>query len=203
MPVTGGIEVCPEATIVWPLGLRQMRLCLDLDGCICEYDFPKLVSRFFGIDLVPQEIFAYDLADVLGVSPLEINKMFEEQVYGPPNFIEGALETLKEWQSKGYELVVFSNRVKYMGYDGLATWLKYYDIPFNGIDGGKGKYDIHLDDSPRKLMSTDSKRKLLFDQPWNRRCLNVTGSLQRVKSWQEIRDVCASLDTEFGKSRNV
>jgi len=167
---------------------KPKRLCLDLDGCIVMYDFPKIVKNFFSVDLSAQMIFAYDLADVLGVSPVLINTMSKEQVYGKPNLCEGAIDTLKEWESMGYELIIYSNRVKYMGYDGLAMWLIDWKIPFSEIDGGQGTYDVHIDDSPSKLMATDSKIKLLFDQPWNQRCHNITGKLIRVKNWEGVRD---------------
>jgi len=163
------------------------RICVDLDGVVCEYDFPKIVKNFFGVDLSAKAIFAYDLADVLGVSPILINIMFKEQVYGKPNFIDGAIETLNKWEGK-YELIIYSNRVKYMGHKGLESWLVGWQIPFNKIDGGRGSYDVHIDDSPGKLMATDSKLKLLFNQPWNERCLNITGKLTRVQSWKEIRE---------------
>jgi len=169
-------------------GQKPKRLCLDLDGCIVMYDFPLLVKNFFGIDLSAQMIFAYDLADVLGVAPALINTMFKEQVYGKPNFVKDAIKTLKEWKSKSYELVIYSNRIKYMGYEGLAKWLVDWQIPFSGIDGGQGSYDVHIDDSPSKLMATDSKVKLLFSQPWNQRCHNITGQLIRMKNWEEVRD---------------
>tara|TARA_Y100000310_G_scaffold144390_1_gene143662 strand:- start:29295 stop:29801 length:507 start_codon:yes stop_codon:yes gene_type:complete len=164
-----------------------MRLCIDIDGVVCQYQFSKIVKNFFGVDLSLAAIFAYDLADVLGVAPSLIDTMFKEQVFGKPNLVDGAIETLNEWKSKGYELVIFSNRVKSMGYDGLAKWLIEHQIPFSGIDNGNGEYDFHIDDSPHKLMSTDSKVKLLYDQPWNKRCLNVTGKLKRVHNWQEIK----------------
>ena len=191
------VEILPEMTIVWPkMDFHKMRgnsqntkrLCLDLDGCICEYDFPKIAKNFFGVDLSAKMIFAYDLADVLGVSPVLINMMFKEQVYGKPNFVKGAIDTLEEWESKGYELIIFSNRIKYMGEERLLGWLTDWQIPFSKIDGGLGKYDIHIDDSPSKLMSTDSKIKLLFDRPWNERCHNITGELKRVYNWTEIRN---------------
>jgi len=171
----------------YKLESRPKRICIDIDGVIAEYDFPKIVKNFFGVDLSAQMIFAYDLADVLGVSPVLINTMFKEQVYGKPHFIEGAIDTLKEWESKGYELVIYSNRVKYMGYEGLAKWLIDWQIPFSGIDGGQGSYDVHIDDSPAKLMATDSKIKLLFDQPWNQRCHNITGKLIRMKNCEGIK----------------
>uniref|UniRef100_A0A6M3LT47 5' nucleotidase n=1 Tax=viral metagenome TaxID=1070528 RepID=A0A6M3LT47_9ZZZZ len=195
------VEVLPEMTIVMPkiddLFSKDKwlkRICIDIDGCLCEYNFPKIVRDFFGVDLSAQAIFAYDLADVLGVAPSLINTMFKEQVYGKPNFVEGAIATLKEWESNGYELVIYSNRVKYMGYKGLARWLVDWQIPFSGIDEGQSEYDVHIDDSPSKLMATDSKLKLLFRQPWNTRCVNITGKLRRVRSWEEIRDVCSLLD---------
>ncbi len=163
------------------------RICVDLDGVVVQYDFPTIVKNFFGVDLSSQAIFAYDLADVLGVSPVLINTMFKEQVYGKPNFVEGAVEILQEWKSKGYELIIFSNRIKYMGVTSLQSWLEYYGIPFDRIDGGEESYDFHIDDSPAKLMATNSKVKLLYNRPWNERCLNITGALERVYNWNEIR----------------
>src|SRR3990167_10898217 len=157
------IEVLPEVTIVWPK--RELwknviwvkRICIDLDGSVCEYDFPGIVKSFFGVDISATAIFAYDLADVLGVAPILIDSMFREQVYGSPTLISGAIDTLRKWKQEGHELVIYSNRVKYMGESGLVKWLIDYQIPFGGISDGTGKYDIHVDDSPSKLMATDSE----------------------------------------------
>ena len=71
------------------------RLLVDLDGCVVEYNFPLLVKKFFGVDISKMQIYAYDLADVLGVTPALIDKMFQRQVFGKPNFIDGALETFQ------------------------------------------------------------------------------------------------------------
>ena len=188
------IEVLPEMTIVYPKELLEniiwpKRICVDLDGVICEYDFPKIIKSFFGVDISSKMIFAYDLAEVLGVAPMLIKTMFNEQVYGKPTLVEGAIDTLNEWKAKGYELVIYSNRVKYMGRNELIRWLINYQIPFDGIDGGQGAYDVHIDDLPSKLMGTDSEVKLLFNQPWNERCLNITGKFIRVNSWDEISQI--------------
>ena len=120
MVVSRQIRGFPSLQDIFANVKRAKRICLDLDGCICEYNFPKIVKNFFGVDLSSKMIFAYDLADVLGVAPALINTMFKEQVYGKPNLVEGALDILKEWKSQGYELVIYSNRVKYMGYKGLS-----------------------------------------------------------------------------------
>ena len=181
--------VLSEATIIESKEMTTKHILTDLDGVVCAYPFDKIVKNFFGVDLSPKDIYAYDLADVLGVSPKEIDKMFKEQVFGKPNFIEGSLDTLNEWKTKRYKIIIFSNRVKYMGYEGLARWLIKWEIPFNGIDSGAGSYDVHIDDSASKLMATDSKLKLLYDQPWNSRCRNITGKLVRVYDWQTIKSI--------------
>lgn len=72
---------------------------------------------------------------------------------------------------------------------GLVKWLSEWKIPFEDITvSGSGEFDVHIDDSPGKLMGTMSKTKLLYTQPWNTRCLDVTKALTRVKSWEEIRN---------------
>jgi len=187
MVVSRQIRELPKLEDIFANVPRAKRICIDIDGVICEYDFPNIVKNFFGIDLSAKMIFAYDLADVLGVAPALINTMFKEQVYGKPNFVEGAIDTLRKWREEGHRIDVYSNRVKYMGATGLAEWLWAYDIPFYSISDGSGVFDCHIDDSPAKLMGTNSKLKLLYDRPWNKRCLNITGGLERVYDWGEIR----------------
>ena len=166
----------------------RRRILVDVDGVIVSYDFTDLVWEKFHIRINPHHIFAYNLADVLGVTSKAIDEMFFDQVWGKPEFIKGAIETLSEWKSK-YEIVIYSNRVKYMGYDGLTRWLIDSGVPFSGITGGQGFYAFHIDDRPKKLCDTNSSVKLLFTQPWNLRCLNIENRLTRVNSWQEIRDI--------------
>uniref|UniRef100_A0A6M3L2P0 5' nucleotidase n=1 Tax=viral metagenome TaxID=1070528 RepID=A0A6M3L2P0_9ZZZZ len=166
---------------------RKPRLLLDIDGVIVRYDFVGLVKRYFGVDIEPKAIFAYNLADVLGVSSKEIDDMFQEQVWGEPVFMDNALDTLNEI-SKIYEIIIYSNRIKYMGEMGLVKWLINYQIPFEGIDYGQGEYDIHIDDRPEKLEDTKSSIKLLYTQPWNVSCLNVKNNLIRINNWEGVRN---------------
>jgi 5'(3')-deoxyribonucleotidase len=166
--------------------VRKPRLLLDIDGVVVKYDFVGLVKRYFGVDIQPDAIFAYNLADVLGVSSKEIDNMFQEQVWGRPVFMDNALEVLKEIH-QFYEIIVYSNRVKYMGEFELVKWLSDNQVPFDGIDFGQGKYDFHIDDRPKKLEDTDSSIKLLYTQPWNKKCCNIKKNLTRVNNWYEIR----------------
>ena len=184
------VEVLPEMTIVWP-EIRKPRLLLDIDGVVIKYDFVGLVKRYFGVDIKPNAIFAYNLADVLGVSSKEIDDMFQEQVWGNPVFMDNALDVLNE-AKQHYEIVIYSNRVKYMGEIGLITWLVENRVPFDGIDYGQSKYDFHIDDRPEKLEDTDSSIKLLYTQPWNEGCLNIKNNLIRVKNWREVKSYVQS-----------
>ena len=179
------VEILPQMTIIWTKLIKPC-LLLDIDGVVIKYDFVGLVKRYFGVDIEPKAIFAYNLADVLGVPSKEIDNMFQEQVWGKPNFMDNALDVLNEIKQI-YEIVIYSNRIKYMGEIGLITWLGEHRIPFKGIDYGQGKYDVHIDDRPEKLEDTDSSIKLLYTQPWNKGCLNIKSNLKRVNNWNDIR----------------
>ncbi len=170
------------------LETRKPRLLLDIDGVVVKYDFVGLVKRYFGVDIEPRAIFAYNLADVLGVSSREIDDMFQEQVWGKPDFMDNALDTLNE-MSKIYEIIIYSNRIKYMGEKGLVKWLIDCRIPFEGIDYGQSEYDFHIDDRPEKLEDTNSSVKLLYTQPWNISTMNIKRNLTRVNNWYEIRSI--------------
>lgn len=167
-----------------------MIICIDLDGVVVRYDFHRLAKQYFGVKLPEDEIFAYDLADVLGVSPDEINDMFKEQVWGKPKFIEGAVETMRGWLNK-YVIGILSNRTKYMNIEGLIQWMEHYKIPFSFVVTKLKTYPFayHIDDSPSKLMKVNAENKILFNQPWNKRCLNIKNGMIRVNNWQEIREI--------------
>ncbi len=168
------------------LETKKPRLLLDIDGVVVKYDFIGLVKRYFNVDIEPKAIFAYNLADVLGVSSKEIDNMFQEQVWGEPVFMDNAFDVLNEIKQI-YEIIIYSNRIKYMGEAGLVKWLVDYQIPFEGVDYGQGVYDIHIDDRPEKLEDTISSVKLLYTQPWNEGCLNIKNNLKRIYNWYEIR----------------
>jgi 5'(3')-deoxyribonucleotidase len=173
--------------VPYKLERPKPKILVDIDGVIAQYDFPKIVKDFFGIDLSSQVIFAYDLADVLGVAPKLIDLMFRKQVFGKANLMPGALKILGDF-SKKYEIIIYTNRTKYMTSIELVTWLIENEIPFDGIDYcPEQRYYAHIDDSPSKLASTNSGIKILFNQPWNTHCVDAQKQFLRVGSWSEIR----------------
>lgn len=171
-------------------------IIVDIDGCIAKYDFPTLTKQYFGKSIPNKGVWTYSLEDSLGVASRHIIDMFTEEVFAPPNFVQGALGALKHFISKDYNVCIHTNRLKFMEVNELEDWLNKWGIPYSSIivNGDlPGYVHAHVDDSPKKLMYTDDnttvKHLLLFDNPWNRQCLNITGKLHRVKTWKEIREV--------------
>lgn len=167
-----------------------MKILLDLDGVVFAYDFARIVKEHFGITLIAP-IYAYDLADELGVANKEIDEMFSNQVWGKPEFVKGALDVLKEWEFKNYEVVIFTNRIKYMGGIELVNYLIKNKVYFKGISGtGQDQdYDFHIDDRPSKLAESNSKNKILFTQSWNEGCHDLKKQFTRVENWQQINEI--------------
>ncbi len=180
-----------------------MRLLLDIDGTLCSYPFKSMVKKCFNVDLDPLSIYAYDLADVLGVSTDSINDMFKEQVFGKPTFEDNALGILNEWHKEN-SIVIYTNRLKYMSPRELLIWITDNKIPCDGVDmNGTGYYDVYIDDSPAKLMSVKSAIKLLYAQSWNQNCLNITKELRRVNSWLQVKEVLNSFYASTTGTSNV
>lgn len=168
---------------------QNKRILVDCDGVFCNYDFASLVKQYFGVDIDARQIFAYNLADVLGVSSVEIDDMFERQVWGDPDFIPQSIATMLDWKRYGHNVAIYSNRIKYMGTAGLFEWLLKWGVPFSGISDGTGDWHYHIDDRPEKLCDTNSQVKILYSQPWNQGCLNIRNRIKRVDDWEQIREI--------------
>ena len=141
---------------------------------------------------------SYSLEDSLGVSSRSVDEMFLAETHAPPNLVEDSIETLQHFVDNGYEIIVYSMRVRYMSESGLSSWLIRYGIPHSRImhnseltSRAAGYIDYHIDDSPKKLIDLGqvSNHKLLFDCPWNRNCMNIYNIVRRVYSWKEIKEV--------------
>jgi len=175
---------------------KTLNLLVDIDGCVCKYDFPALTKKYFGKAIPNKGVWTYSLEDSLGVASRLVTDMFAKEVYSEPNLIQGAVGALKHFISKDYNVCVHTNRLRWMTPEELGDWLDKWGIPYSSIitNGALPSYVVaHVDDSPAKLMGTDDettvKHLLLFDSPWNRQCLNITGKLHRVRTWAEVKEV--------------
>ena len=173
------------------------RICLDLDGVVCEYDFPRMIKEDFGIDIRTEDIYTYDIDDILGVTKEAVKAMFKKRVYDPARCEPDARDTMEEWIERGYKILVYSSRSSLMGSVTLELWIDENHIPCTHLTTGQGEYDIHIDDRPSKLAATDSRHKLLYNRPWNRGCWDIKHQFRRVYDWKEIKErVHALLEEE-------
>lgn len=171
-------------------------LLIDIDGVICQYNFPELTKQYFGQAVPNKGIFAYSLEDSLGLPKSAVANMFALEVGSSPNLIPGAIQVLKHFIMRDYNILIYSHRLNWMTPSGLKDWLEEYGIPFSAVVGCEELPNYVLaqvDDSPQKLMDTAEqiqvRHSLLFDNPWNKKCLNITGRLERVKNWSEVRRI--------------
>jgi len=171
-------------------------LLVDIDGTICQYDFPKLLKKYFGVAIPNSGIFTYSLEDSLGVPPKMIEDMFAKEVYEEPNMIPGARSALKGFIDKGYNILILSNRLSWMTADELSDWLDDWGILYTDVLGNgelPSYVHAHIDDSPLKLLRVDEetivKHRILFTCPWNKQCLDILGKFERARNWAEVRRI--------------
>jgi len=176
---------------------KEMKnLLIDIDGVICQYDFPRLTKQYFGVEVPNAGVFTYSLEDSLGLPPKAISDMFAKEVFAEPNMIPGAIQQLERFIDSGYAVLIYSNRLHWMTQEELGDWLDKWGIPYTDvINGGQLPSYIHgyVDDSPVKLLSVDEqtivKHLILFTNPWNKRCLDILGKFERAKNWNQVRRI--------------
>jgi len=172
----------------------RKKIVVDIDGVVAQYDFPRMIKKHFGVDIKQEDVWTYAIEDALGVAPNDVYTMFRSEIFDTPLFVPGAREALDKLNRK-HDVFIYTNRIKIMGMQPLIKWLDdnkiaHSKIIFNNLHPD-GQFDYHIDDSPLKLMDMNGTtvKKLLFDQPWNRNCLNITGRMQRVCGWAEVLEV--------------
>jgi len=171
-----------------------MNIICDLDGVVIEYDFPTLIGKYFGVRIAQKDIHAYSLEDCLGVGSDVVREMFSKEVHNKPLFVPGAINALTYFMSRDWQVYILTNRLYFMSEEALERFLDLYCIPYTGIINGEipDYASFHIDDSPQKLMDTRERTRighsLLFSRLWNKKCKNITGELERVRNWKEIKE---------------
>ena len=172
-------------------------LLVDIDGVICQYDFPRLTKQYFGVEIPNEGIYTYSLEDALGVPSKAVGDMFAKEVFAKPNFVDGAVNYLKYFLDNGYTVNIYSKRLHWMTQEELGNWLDKWGIPYTDVINGGGDLPSYIhgyvDDSPTKLLKIDEqttvKHLILFSNPWNVHCLDILGKFERAKNWLEVRRI--------------
>lgn len=172
-------------------------LIVDVDGVIAQYNFPRMMKKWFGVSVKNEDIWCYSLEDALGLDPFLVEEMWVAEADEPAIFIPGAIKSLEELRLAGYKILIRSQRAKIMGAERLEGWLEENKIPFDQVLATPLDMPDYahaaIDDRPSKLSLLNElvkvKTLILFDQPWNRQCLNIHGRFYRVKTWAQVKSV--------------
>lgn len=170
-------------------------ILIDIDGCVAQYDFPRIVKKHFGVEVANKQVQLYSLEDCLGLPSEQVNGMFKTEAFEPPNLIRGAVRALDWLVVNDWNVCIHSNRVKFMGKEGLEDWLDKYSIPYSVVLNGDALpcyVQAAVDDYPSKLLRIDEettvKKLLLFNQPWNEMCLDLLRKFTRVNNWTQVME---------------
>jgi len=172
-------------------------IIVDIDGVICQYDFRGIIKKHFGVDIKSNStMWGYSVEDCLGLPYNDVAKMFGEESYEPPNMVPGAVKTLTNLIADGFHVSILSNRLKFMEYSDLEDWLDDSGIPYSELitfDTLPQYAHAMVDDSPSKLLCVDEtirvKNLILFDNPWNKKCLDILNKFQRARNWKSVKEI--------------
>ncbi len=201
------------------------RIYVDFDDVLCETArvLAKVIAREFGKIIPYEEITSFDLTESFALNDAESQRLFD--LFHDPNIllgitpIDGAAETLREWQATGHFIHIVTGRPP-ATCQASHDWLKAQDVPFSrmsfvdkysrnhapveGVDTitltelRKMDFDLAIDDSPTAiefLVDNTDIPVIIFDRPWNRNILDPKDSQQimRCASWTDVLDCTRSI----------
>lgn len=195
-----------------------MLIGVDMDNVLMDISRPfcRFLKRAYNIDLRHEDIYTFDIWEILGVTRGRVNEMFSEY-YQSHEFrgmqpIEGSQEGVSELWNEGHDLFDITSRPSELIMPTLKTLERDFQNRFVGIQFTR--YHLNPNDAPTKgdvcrklgvdIMIEDSlgfavecaengTPVLLLDQPWNQ-CDDLPQGVTRVNPWHEIVERISSED---------
>ena len=193
-----------------------MNIYVDFDDCLCETAlyFSGLVKEMFGINCPYEKIRYFNLQKSFSLTDEEYDKMMiyahQPQVLLSYKETPGAVETIKDWTDKGYDVKIITGRPA-SAYEASRQWLNEHGLerlPLyclnkygrdNFIKGStfnleledyyKMHFDYAVEDSPHAFKFFEhlpDLKVLVFDRPWNRECDFPNKNYKRCSDWKMI-----------------
>ncbi len=182
------------------IGFDIDEVLLDTIPAFLDYHNPKL-----GTDFKKEDIFTYDLWEIIGCSREEAIGLFREFFFSGHEIkpVEGAIEAV-DYLSRSHELYNITSRdimLKDLTHACIDKYFpnKFKEIHFTnqwgtgksttkGIICSEQKIDVLIEDGLHyaREVSQLGIRVLLYDCPWNQE--EVNGYIKRVRNWPEIVD---------------
>jgi uncharacterized HAD superfamily protein len=212
--------------------MRIPQIYVDIDDVLAETTraLAELARQDFGKDVDFEDLRVFDLSVSLGLDEKEFPR-FMAAAHAPDFLlglepVMGARETLAQWSEAGARIHLITGRPPATE-ETTRRWLEERAIPHerlefvdkygrhpecattSRLDLHRREYDFCIEDShemARELARHSSGWILLFDRPWNRRCVageETEGrrNLQRVRDWAQIRSLAAPLESRPSAGR--
>jgi 5'(3')-deoxyribonucleotidase len=175
-----------------------LRLGIDLDGVVADFNrgWTSAYNDRFGAELVPEMVTTWD-------SPLELTHFADMRAFwawardhdGHSVFrhlepYPGAVETLRELNREGHDVVILTAKPNWAVHDTLE-WIADHRIPTREIHFIDAKHtiacEVYLDDAPSQVRDlaayrADTATVCRFVRPWN---VPVDGA-RDVRDWHEF-----------------
>lgn len=195
------------------------KIYIDLDDVLCEtaLEFLSLLESRHGRKLTFDQLTSFDLGVSFGLSHIELAEFMaaahEPQVLKLLKPVDGAIDAIKLWYEKGYEIHIVTGRPP-STLKASQQWLVMHNIPHTSLTfvDKYSRYDLNettplpvplgelqsfgfcfaVEDSPsfvNYLVKTLGIPVALFDRPWNRNYVPEGAIAQKVLRCRGWRDV--------------
>lgn len=167
-----------------------MRLGVDIDGVVCEFQeaYNRWVARMYDLPVIPIDRFDWYLAYPNGARLWSAahSEGIAEDIYMSAAVTPDAVEVLKK-ASEDWEIRFITYRPARLA-PITNEWLDRHDLPYpvtHTDDKASVPCDLYVDDHPQTITSLHraGRKALLFRRPWNREAWDLPG----VWNWQSLR----------------
>lgn len=175
-----------------------MRLRIDLDGIVVDTVsyWVEEINKVSGENLTPQDITCWDVHKCTNIGKECYDIMNTGNFFQNPEPMTGAIETLKDLQNLGHEIVIVtavpfkSETAHYDKYKWCQQHLSFLNIDESFIATQRKDLvigDILFDDKPQNL-ETFVGKGVILDHPYNKNWKEQNYGVKRVYNWQEFFD---------------
>ncbi len=191
----------------------MLPIYVDMDDVIASTvkALIDIAKREFGKTVTYEQITDFDLKKSFQLSQNEYDHLFEV-VHRPKEIlnmevIDGAIEILNSWSSKGYPISIVTGRLT-STYDSSLEWLSKHNVPYDSftiVDKysrpnmdpniaipleqlSDMAFHLAVEDSAAmaKFLSNDMNTAVaLLDRPWNRE-IELNSKLKRYSNWADL-----------------
>jgi uncharacterized HAD superfamily protein len=141
------------------------------------------------------DVIDWDMADILGISREELLDLFASVEYGKVPIVEGAIETIREWEdTRFYDVTVVTANPRT---EDILDWMdknNLRDVPLVSTPDKVGylmdsDYDLLIDDNANTAveMAAVGMQVILLSRPWNGHVRpELHATLRRCMSWRTL-----------------